>query len=67
MLVVTGLCFGSLLGTGTASAADSSVDIGTALVIERHADTRERPRPVPCGRRFNAPVKVRCMAKPPGV
>jgi hypothetical protein len=64
VLVVMGLCFGSLLGTGTASAADSSVEIGDALVIERDAGPVVRPRPAPCGRRFNASVvKVRCSPR----
>ena len=57
VLVVLGLGFGSLLGTGTASAADSSVEIGEALVIERSAPLA-RPRPAPRGRRFNAMVKL---------
>lgn len=63
MLVVLGLCFGSILGSGTASAADSSVEIGEALVLERPAEPVLRPRPLPCGRRYSATVKVRCIPK----
>lgn len=64
VLVVSGLCFGSLLGTGTASAAsEQQVEIGDALVIERTPGPRSRLEPAPCGRRFTASVKLRCTPK----
>jgi hypothetical protein len=63
VLVVLGLSLGSLLGVGTASAADSSVDIGDALVIERPAAPVVRHLPAPCGHRVSALVKLRCTPK----
>ena len=64
VLVVLGLGFGSLLGTGTASAAgEQPVEIGDALVIERTPAPRTHPRPAPCGRRFTTTVKLRCTPK----